>query len=704
MANPPSGEYSHLLSPIKIGTHTWKNRIVKGPSSTLFAGPDQFVNDVFIGPYEAIAKGGAAAVIIGAMLSDDPKMLIEEETLEEYPFGYRGYPFAGLYDDKFIPKLQDLTDSCHKYGCEIIAQIFQNGAALQTKGGSWCSSTIAEENLPTPIPNCWPTRGLTLDEISAFKKRYIDAAERAKKAGFDGVEVHSANGYLILSFVSRIWNHRDDEYGCQNIENRTRLPRELIEGIKERCGEDFIVGVRLNGQEFGHADGITMDESAEIAQWLEKAGADYISVTGYGYGPHPMEYAADFWMTPEPNENMQQFLPRAKDGLMIEPATNIKKNVSIPVFGVSTLTPEKAEKFISEGRFDVSLYSRGLWADSDMANKLLEGRPQDVRRCNRCGTCDQVFDAPYRRICRVNPNFGHERERAIAPAETIKNVLVVGGGIAGTQAASIAAQRGHQVTLCEKKSALTMKPILATMVKGTECEQVPFLIDYLKAQSEKYPNLTVRFKTEVTPSLVKSLAPDVIIVATGGKYGTPNIPGIDSRIVKTVPQLEKLAEKPLKMLGANAISNLSKIALPTVGKRCVVLGGQLEGIQGAVFLRSRGKEVTVLEESNQIAQRMPARYVDRDLPWLEKNGVNIINNIQYKSIDKKGVTYIKDGIEKRIECDTVMVFMSPGDNKALYESVKDMAPEVYSIGSCNGAEESCMVDAMREGYEVALLI
>ena len=164
------------------------------------------------------------------------------------------------------------------------------------KGGAWCSSTLTADELPSPEPYCNPTRGLSLEEIEAFKDRYFAAAERAKKAGLDGIEVHAANGYFLLSFVSRVWNHRDDQYGCQSVENRTRLVCEIIRGVKERCGEDFIVGVRTNGQEYGHPDAITIEEGVEIAKFYDAAGADYISVTGYGYGPVPMQFALDYWM------------------------------------------------------------------------------------------------------------------------------------------------------------------------------------------------------------------------------------------------------------------------------------------------------------------------------------------------------------------------------------------------------------------------
>ena len=212
--------YEKLLEPITIGTHQWRNRMVKAPSSAMSWDPGQFCNERIIGLYDAISKGGASAIILGGMISDDPATLIDDAdggvyTVETYPLG-------GLYDDKFIPGLSQLADAVHGNGCELIAQIFQNGAAIKTKGGAWCSSTLTADELPSPEPYCNPTRGLSLEEIEAFKERYFAAAERAKKAGLDGIEVHAANGYFLLSFVSRVWNHRDDQYGCQSVENRTR--------------------------------------------------------------------------------------------------------------------------------------------------------------------------------------------------------------------------------------------------------------------------------------------------------------------------------------------------------------------------------------------------------------------------------------------------------------------------------------------------
>lgn len=661
-----------------------------------------------------MAKGGTAAVILGAGISDDPRMLLEDATMDSYPYGYRGYPFLGLYDDKFIPGLRRLTDATHAYGCEAIVQIFQNAAALPlTKGGAWCASTWAEDELPSPVPFCFPTRGLSVEEIHAFEDRYVAAAKRAQGTGFDGVEVHAANGYLIASFVSRIWNKRDDEYGCQSIENRTRLACELISRIRRECGPGFIVGVRMNGQKFGHERANTLQEGGQIAEYLERAGADYISVTGYGYGPVPFQYAADYWQYPEPDRDMAPYMARLDDGFLIEPAANVKRHVSVPVFGIGALTADKCERLIGEGKIDLGLMARGLWADPEIANKLIEGSPEDIRRCNRCGTCDDFCLNHYGKgldvlgniavkRCRVNPAFGREAEFTPQPAERAKNVLVVGGGVAGLEAARVAAQRGHKVTLCEKQSVLAIEPALAAMVKGTALEDVPALASWLIGQAKKMQGLTIKTRCEVTPQMVRSMAPDVVIVANGWEYDIPQIDGIDSRNVTTIPDLMKLAETPLKVFGPKTMNKLSEIALPGIKKDCVIIGAQIEAIQGAIFLLKRGKNVAIVDDEDTVGARMPGRYLARSLPYLKRHGVPIYTGVTYGSIDKGSVSFTtKDGEAKRLDCGSVLVFKSPKENLALYESLKDLAPEVYAVGACTGTETSLMVDALSQAREVA---
>ena len=243
------------------------------------------------------------------------------------------------------------------------------------------------------------------------------------------------------------------------------------------AGKDFVIGVRINGREFGHPNAMTPEEAAESARLLEAAGADYISVTGYGYGsPEPMQYVADYWPYPEPDEFMKPYLRRFKTGLLVPEAEAVKQAVQVPVITVGRLDEELGEEILRRAQSRPRPARRPLWRDLRHAQQAGRGREDDIVRCCRCGTCEDPQDAPRR--CRVNPTMGREKELAIVPATTTKDVLVVGGGPAGMEAARVAALRGHRVTLCEKSPYLGGKLHLAAMVKGTQFDDVTTIILY----------------------------------------------------------------------------------------------------------------------------------------------------------------------------------------------------------------------------------
>jgi 2,4-dienoyl-CoA reductase (NADPH2) len=678
-----------LLSPLPVGSLTLKNRIVKAPQSSEYWLQGQMITPRVVDLYEGLAEGGAGMIVVGALL-----FMPAEPTL---PF-----LFGGLSDDRHIPGMTELTSAVHKHDCFVLAQIHHPGPApISPTYEPIASTTLSKAQVP--LDYCVPTRGVTLDEIETMKAHYIDAAERAKKAGFDGVECHSANGYFLVSFLTRIWNRRTDQYGPQSMENRTRLHRQLIAGIRERCGQDFVIGVRINGQEFGHPDAMTPEEGAEAAKWLESAGADYISVTGYGYGPIPMQYVADYWPYPEPDDFMKPYLKRFRTGLLVPAAEAVKRAVRVPVVTVGRLDEKLGEEILEKGKADLILLGRPLWADHDLPNKLVEGREDDIVRCCRCGTCEDPPDGPRR--CRVNPALGREKELAIVPAATRKRVLVVGGGPAGMEAARVAALRGHEVTLCEKSPHLGGKLHLATMIKGTEFDDVASTVEYLTHQVANLP-IVVKCGTEVNEALIAEFTPDVLVLAVGGTYAVPEgVPGMDGANVSGVAALAKMAEVPLRLFGAKALNKLSGVALPGVGKNVVVLGGQIEGLQGAIFLRKRGRNVTVLEEGETTGGRIPPRYLNRMLPWLEKEGVRIITGVKYDEITKEGVRITtKEGTHQLIQADTVMVLMPPMPNARLKNSISGKVPEIHSIGCANGVDQSLIINAFEQGRETGCRI
>ena len=240
--------------------------------------------------------------------------------------------YLGAYDDKFIPGMLELNEAVHKHGCLTIGQLHHIGpSAGETPDGlpPISSSTLTADEMPVPEPWCHAPRGLTIDEIHEKQRLQIEAAVRLQKGGFDAVEVHVAHGYFLNSFVSPLWNKRDDEYGCQNVENRTRIVREIIEGIREACGPDFVIGCRLNGREFHPTkQGITAEQAAENARAFVEAGAQYISIAGYGYGPTPFRYCPDYFPYPDPDPFMDPYMDEYRGvGLWTAVARQIKDAV-----------------------------------------------------------------------------------------------------------------------------------------------------------------------------------------------------------------------------------------------------------------------------------------------------------------------------------------------------------------------------------------
>ncbi len=682
---------SVLLSPIRLSESlTLKNRMIKSPQSTMYWDPDYFMNDRVIDFYESIAAGGAAMIILAGILW--------------YP-AHPGGIYGALYDDKYLPGMKRFVEVMHRHDCKVICQFHHTGPSSPTddKGGRpFGSSTLEQDEMPSPLPYLHATRGVTLDEIAMHKERYIASAVRAKEAGFDGVEVHCAHGYFLESFLSRVWNRREDQYGPQSMENRTRIVREIIQGIREKAGTDFPIGVRINGEEFGAKNTMTLAESKEIAQILEKEGVCYISVSGYGFGPLPMTYVPDYFPYPEPEEYMKPYMDRYRgDGVYVYAAAEIKKSVKVPVIAVGRMDEVKAERLLEEGKADIIALGRTLWADPQFPNKVREGRISDIVRCTRCATCeDPPRDA---RRCRVNPAMGREREMAILPAEASKKVLIVGGGPAGMEAARVAAIRGHKVTLIEQAPQLGGRLRLASMIKGSEVEDVKPVYTYLIDQLERNANVNVRLSTKATADLIRIERPDEVILAVGGNYGFPDVPGIHRWNVQGVKTLSKLASLPLRVFGPDLLAKLTHVMLP-IGRSITIMGGQIEAIQGAIFLLKRGKKVTLVEQTDKLGQGIPPRYLERALAWLDKKNVPIITEATYNRVSSQGLHItLKDGSTRTIKSHSIMVLGRQTPNLELASALGSSMP-VRVIGSANGAESSLIVNALHEGRKAGISV
>ncbi|MCR5649532.1 MAG: NAD(P)/FAD-dependent oxidoreductase, partial [Oscillospiraceae bacterium] len=532
-------KYSHLLSPIMIGGQLFRNRIFNAPTG-LAIEPERYS----VGYYERKAIGGAAMVCIG---DGCPNIAGRARSSQ-----------IDLWDTTYRQSLADMAQSITRHGAVASMELLDAGTQANY------SRSLGYE-LYGPVEgvtaNGAPIRMMDEEKIMQVIEQHAKAAKYCQECGFNMVTIHGGHGWLITQFLSKE-NNRKDRWGG-SIENRARLANAIIDRIHQVCGSRFPVEIRIVGDEV-YEGGYNIEFGIDLARQLE-GHADLIHVST---GSH--EVPEVFTVT-----HPSMFLA---DGCNVKYAAEIKKHVkNTPIATVGALSdPDQLEEIIASGQADVVELARGLICDPDIPIKLAAGREDEVRRCMRCLFCFSHHMHASVINCAINPEIGHEYEltnNQIAQPKVIKKVLVAGGGIAGMQAALEAAERGHEVILCEKSEALG---------GALRCEKlVPFkknLDNYIELQKRligKNGRIDVRLKTEVTPELAKEFAPDVILAALGARPIKPNIPGIDGPNVVGAEELYYAPEK--------------------AGKNVVILGGGLVGMELAILLSMLGRQCTVVE-------------------------------------------------------------------------------------------------------------
>ena len=696
-------KFRKLLEPGQIGRVKTKNRMFKTAAGSTLGDGTGNVTDRHKAFYGAIAKGGVGFISV-------------EHCETEAPTGdisMGSGTFLRLDDDKFIPSLVELTQLIHKYNCMAFVQLQTGGATSGGPGVQPISSsplTHAEMVDRQPYHKVYllnnpPPRALTIEEIEEIVDKFIKTAERAAKAGFDGIEVNGGNGHLINAFLSRVWNRRDDKYGCQNLENRTRFMVEIIQAIKKCLGQDFPVTATISGAEYGLADCTTIEEGIQISQILQNAGADAIQPRTHGYTNITMDTCwPEHVLYPEPPKPLPKDCDWSRWGAgATAPVTEaIKKAVSVPVFIAGRIYyPELAESILRNGQADFIGFTRSLQADPELPNKIASGRRDEIAPCIACNYCldANTFRKPI--VCSVNAALGGEQEYTIKQAARKKKVLVVGGGPAGMEAARVAALRGHEVILYEKESKLGGIVPLAAMIKGLEIEDPTPLVRYLKTQITKL-GVDVRLGKEFTPALAEQIKPDAAILAPGGKPFVPDIPGINRRIVVNGPKLYKQLKFYLKFFGPRMLRWLTKFWMP-LGKRVVIIGGAIQGMELAEFLVKRGRSVTVLETSEKLGELMYVRNALKLLKWLPQKGATLLAGVKYEEITDKGITITtKEGKRQTIDADTIVTAVPFQPNTELLKTLEGKVPEVYLIG--DGRESRVILDATADGWRTARAI
>ncbi len=662
-----------LFSPVKIGPVEVRNRIAM-PAFGLFYVDNRHPNQRLIDFYEARAKGGCGLLIVGGVGVD---MLGS------------GIALPSLESDEFIPGFRKLTDAVHKHGAKIFMQLFHAGRYSHSFaiGGQ---KAVAPSAVASRYTREEP-RELTREEILKIQENFADAAERAKKAGADGVELISSAGYLMCQFLSPLTNRRTDEYGG-SFDNRTRFSREVIEKVRKKVGKDFAVIMRMSGNDFIPGSN-TNTEIVEVCKTLAPMGLDAINVTG---GWHETRVP-----------QLPMAVPR---GAFTYLASAIRAEVDVPVFASNRIVePELAERILRDDMVDMVCIGRAQIADPEWSNKAREGRFGEIRPCVGCmqGCLDRLFNGkPVQCLC--NPQAGYEAEREIRPAEKRKKVLVVGSGPGGLEAATVAAKRGHEVTLIEKADRIGGQLQLVAEPPGRE--EFGSLLRYYRVEIGKQ-KVKLKLKKKATPGVIKKENPDEIIVATGSEPIVPKIQGVKGPNVVTAWQV--LTDEA------------------DLGRKVVVVGGGAVGIETSIFIASKGTisgdvlkflllynaedmetlrrlctrgthEVTILEMLPKIGKDVghTSRWVL--LAQLAYYGVNTITNATLKEIRDKEIVYTLGDEELAEPADSVVLAVGSRPVTDLAEKLEAAGINFHKIGDCSSPRK--IMDAIHEGFLAAAKI
>lgn len=659
-------KYSKLFSPIKIGSITIKNRFAMAPMGPLgLADANGGWNQRGIDYYVERAKGGTGLIITGVTFFDQ---VVEKQDPSTVP--------NPLYKPvNFVKTSREMTERIHAYGSKIFLQLSGGFGRVTIPTNVGDIPPIA----PSAIPHRWldkTCRAITVDEIHAIVKQFGEAAFHAKRAGFDGVQIHAVHeGYLIDQFAISMFNQRTDEYGG-SLENRLRFAKEIVEEIKKTCGDDFPVTLRfsvksmikdwrvgaLPGEDF-EEKGRDTEEGLKAAKLLESYGYDALD-TDVG------TYDAWWWNHPP----MYQ-----KKGLYREYCKMVKEVVDIPVFCAGRMdNPDMALEAIENGECDVIDLGRPLLADPDYCNKLRCGKITQIRPCISCHEGCMGRVASYSLLnCAVNPQAARERVNAYEPILKKKKVLIVGGGVAGCEAARVLAIRGHQPVVYEKGSRLGGNLIPGGAPDFKEDDIA--LADWYTNELNRL-GVHVHLNTELNEEEIKAMDYDTVILATGSKPKVFSL-GDDSHTYTAEQVLLKQKD---------------------AGKKTVVVGGGLVGCETALWLAQNGIHVTIVEALDKVmAVNGPLCAANKEMleALLPFNGVEIITGAKVTEFANGEVKVDTKEGSKTIMSDSVILSVGYKEENALYNNLQFDIPDLYLLGDAK--KVSNIMYAIWDAFEVA---
>ena len=696
-----------LLSPTRIAGLELRNRIVMAAMGTNFAAADGHCTEQLIAYYEARAAGGVGLIVL-------------ETSAALFPNGASMPNTIAFSSDEFLPGLTELVERVHRHGAKIVAQLNHSGKMAQ-------EDTAAGRPIPVPSPvpparsDMFPvlTRAeignfikasgpdgkgpkyyeMSVEQIAATVTGFAEAADRARRAGFDGIELHAGHGYLLANFLSPYTNQRNDQYGG-SAENRARFLVEIIRAVRARAGESFPILVRLDGKEYRIDGGITPADCVATARLCEQAGANAIDVSAYGSVAHAIAFT-EAPLVHEP-------------GGFVPFAIAVKKAVGIPVIGVGRIDPELAEQHIGKGDFDFLALGRALLADPDLPNKLAAGQDRSIRPCIYCYICvSQIFiNKPV--CCAVNHSTGREYQGdIIARSGANKTFLVIGAGPAGMEVARLLAEQGHQVSLWEKERNLGGTARIAALAYAPNER----LVHYLENAVRKLP-INLQMGTVATPENIAAAGADHIVIATGAIRAAPEIPGKQQRHVFDGDELRgvlfgdnpaaliKLAPWQRLMLRIARLSQLlrnvrllrmlSKLWMP-IADEVVIIGGGLVGLELAEYLVERRRKVVVLEPGADLGAELAIVRRARVLHLLREHGAVIHRKVGAIEIGAASVSFELESEARTLPAKQVIIAMGAQPDDALQAKLTTSGVKVHRIGDCReiGYIDGAILDARK---------
>ena len=636
--------FPHLFEPIKIGKTTVKNRLFMPPLSTNLADKG-YVTDALVEHYSNRAKGGVG-------------LIVTEVTTVEPVYTYLPGDMS-IYDDSFIPGWKKLVDAVHQYDAKILSQLFHPAYMAFPIPGT--PQLIAPSNVGPYYAKSAP-RAVTVEELHVIVQQFGEAARRVQIAGGDGVEIQCAHAHGLLGgFLTPLYNKRTDEYGG-DINGRLRLTLEVIAKIRELCGDDFIIDVRISGDEYSEG-GLTLNDMIYVSKQLEKAGVDFIHVSGGNTIKRGSSMPAP-GTSPAPHAHASE---------------EIRKHVNIPVSTVARINePWVAEELIANGKTDICMIGRPNLCDSEFANKAAAGKTDDIRPCIGCGRCLTGIMMGKVIGCTVNPSVESDE---IKEAEEKKKVLVIGGGPAGMEAAYVAKKRGHEVVLCEKSGEFggLLRLAAVPIAKQELCKVIKFM-----ARRLEHEGIEVRMNCEVTPEMLVNEFKDYEVICSTG----------------AVPK--QIA--PFKVFKQTMTADDVLSGKEYLGRKIVILGGGSVGCETADYLAPlindlfpANRDITVIEMTSSLMPGEGGAAKSQLTQRLMRKGVKIELNAQVTKVDETTITYEKDGQEHQItDADTLVFAVGYAPNKVENEAMED---RIHFIGDCN--QVGNLKDAIQAANQLA---